>query len=1034
MERSVLIRAGKGDAEGHPLKNNTGRKGIGNSRGWAFWVAALALVFFLAPSQGLCDTAEYPYRGKGLYFAGYPHFFMHRIFTKHELVYHRASFSDPDSSNVWHYWKDLKIAGSLGACTFNGKIYCFFMTLDQKVQYVTVNPSDSTNYDYKGPFLMTTLSYSGDVYGVAASVMGGTLYVFTPTATFSSKDGTDFRQAFPGPSTGPVEVLDAVTFYPPGEDDPGIMVVVDSAHPQSWVFRNDPDEPWSDHKTLTYPHTDPILGGNLLLGSANCNSGDPCYNLKNPAIQFYGVRKAGSDGTNHPLRWQYDLGGEDGWLACTTLLEDFKHYSSNGFNQVIAMPAAMTADPYVFMFHFLWYYNEFIIDDPFLGSYSSDILIAQNHDPGTYGWQGTPTVTANAADGSDLQKLWTLVGVVLGPPPFSLNGCTDPNECPNWEGISQVEYGKDQSTSISTQVSSTNITTVAVGGTVKAGMGEFSMDVSYSHAVTKGSENTSSKEVTSVWNFGPLDEDFTDAGTHGWGIFSLPTLVTQRYRVHSWNSTDLDQDIYYTTLGATVLKSVPFLLNPPKGKTNEGLFTGMNNFWNSTDLEGWLNATNWDQLTSCTVKFGDATNPQVPPLTLGTNTTQTYVENNTKVNVNSESNTNSVSISAGASMDFLGGFSATVSHESEFTTSTELTCSITQSVSSSLLMKIPQTDPPPGTITSLTVQPYWLQATNDQAPWIPAGYSGNLPWCITWGVPSYTEQGGSTAGVALSPDWAWGSIRHTAVKNKCMYLLVGGALSWRNSDGTETPISMTATEFDPALGAKVSLSGYPFKADGSTGDWTRYGDIWEYRTEDGATDSFELELDFGRREWSFYGSTAVPDGNVLVGNGSLNVQLNLQGSYLFKNQLNHRVKTTWSHKEDEADWKSFGVHYMEGDYDSEKGTGHLTLVGHILEDIPMGDMQILVNGVPVSFPFLRTEGFLDKVEKNETVTLEGEGATMKMDFGAKRWTAFIDEKIFQGGMTPRGGTTRVQVLVGGEPISDQRLPIFQHTTALSYGG
>jgi len=99
----------------------------------------------------------------------------------------------------------------------------------------------------------------------------------------------------------------------------------------------------------------------------------------------------------------------------------------------------------------------------------------------------------------------------------------------------------------------------------------------------------------------------------------------------------------------------------------------------------------------------------------------------------------------------------------------------------------------------------------------------------------------------------------------------------------------------------------------------------------------------------------------------------------------------------------------------------------------MGDMQILVNGVSVSFPLLRTEGFLNKVEQNETVTFEGEGVALEMDFGAKRWTSYIDEEAFQGGMVPREGTTRVQVLVGGESISDQRLPILEHTTALSYG-
>ena len=143
------------------------------------------------------------------------------------------------------------------------------------------------------------------------------------------------------------------------------------------------------------------------------------------------------------------------------------------------------------------------------------------------------------------------MGVVLGPPPFAMNGATD--ACPSNAGFSWVDYGKDTSTTVTTTCTSSSTVSVAMNNSIKAGFGEFSLDLSYAHAWTSSHGNSHTVSISQDFQFGPCHESVGSQGTNGWAIFNAPTLVTQWYKLYAYdNSTYLNEDIYATALGDTV--------------------------------------------------------------------------------------------------------------------------------------------------------------------------------------------------------------------------------------------------------------------------------------------------------------------------------------------------------------------------------------------------------------------------------------------------------------------------------------------------
>ena len=326
--------------------------------------------------------------------------------------------------------------------------------------------------------------------------MGGAIYVLVaPSSGFSSCDGTSFATWSPQFKEGlPSQMIAAVTFYPMGDDPAGILFVYnDSSSPMklcSCIIYPPDLTTVTNEVTLPRPPVNPylwapIVDGQLLLGTA----GSPFSGALAPCVQFYGLTNMGDDG-EHQGRWEYNLTNQ------TWTFDDMSQ--QNVVLYMTTFPSFTSPDSNGVMtsFHIA---EIFGTSDQFV-QIQSDDMVPQNNDP-TCGWAGTPTPTDDKA-GTELQNLWTLVGVVLGPPPYAMNGATDACTSPGAQ-LSWVDYGKDTSTTVSTTSTSESTITVASDSKIKGGLGNLSLDLSYAHGWTSSHGTSTTVSVSQDCQFDP---------------------------------------------------------------------------------------------------------------------------------------------------------------------------------------------------------------------------------------------------------------------------------------------------------------------------------------------------------------------------------------------------------------------------------------------------------------------------------------------------------------------------------------------------
>jgi len=1012
-------------------------------------VQKLCLTAMLALAIGMPGFTSNAFAtAKGLYYGGLGYEFLFRDYGDDhhlDLTGRYWSTKDNDWDIKWSTdWGPQSIVGSLGACVYRGTLYCFFTTSAGDLQYVTADPATHAT---TGPTTIAKgIPVDVGMSGAAAVVFKDKIFVFTPMfGGYESGDGTNFSLSdYYIRSAQPMQVLDAVTFYPTGSDPASVMLVYNDTNGKlrASIFAPPFGTSVSDF-SLPWPPVAPclwgkVVQGNLALGtSSSFTAGD-----KAPCVQFYGFTEDNRCDGQHMGRWEYNL---------STKAWTFHNMHLDGpFYKVSVWPWFDTMDekgtmrlshiiPVQFTETETWYANR------------SDWMVPQHcdhcDDPNTgYHWAGLPTSTDTATGDSDQAKMlrsqWSLVGFVLGPPPFALNGADDAS------GLSAVDYNIDEDQSVSTTQTSSQTISVAMDNSIKAGFGEFSLDMSYAHGWTSSHGTTSSIEKTTSYDFGPSHENPPNQGITGWAIFNAPVFVTQQYKVYAYDyiysegqGTYLNQDIYATSVGDVVPRFEYFSLANPSDGGIPNLFQGFPVYPTSTEIAKWHNIRDWNKGGSDWVAiFGDLSNPAVGTLDMGGGVTQTYTQ--TQSTMNSKGNSNSFSISAGASFDLFEGFQSgvTVGYEGEFSTETEVDSSISKSVSCTLAMPA-QYDPPPGYVTQLTIQPYWLQAKTNKAPWIPPGYSGNLPWCITWNVIQYCIAGQTCGGSSPPPMSAGGTISSLGSLNDS-YKIETGRLSWVDGNGLEAPIPMTADQFDPSKGATVSLNGHAFSAkrvrgrwaNPVRGRWTRKGDVWTYKTRV-KHDPFTLVMDFGNNTWSFDASSQDLDQEVRVADDQVRVQLDVHGLYTLSTWLKHDVNSAWKYNGSDSPWEPYGVRRIRGGYDSETAAGSLRIAGRVAQNVQsFGDIEIRINGASVRFPLLSVPHFSDQLANHGKVTYAAEGLSFDIDFATGKWAAVIEGREFKTDMVPKAGEVHVQVLLGSGPISDQTLLIQEHQTALTYNG
>ncbi len=708
--------------------------------------------------------------------------------------------------------------------------------------------------------------------GAAIVVYNNLLYVFADNGIYTSGDGVNWSGPYPALTEPAVagdylEPLDAITYYPPNAD-PQIMIVYgnytlystnyNSLYVMSWngqfgagsvltgqyvrIGESDASTSFSQCLGLFAGTESPAFTPQPYNNPPNFSAG-----AKTPCLQlFLGATFINPSNPNRTgpaiRRLEYSYGANGGqWTVDPAV---FLPNNGDGYD-------------YATLYAFPWFITEctsnnniqrqHLVIDTGAGNqilyFTSDAMVPQNTDipPSCNSTGGTATNTGagTPAANETLMKYWTLVGVVMGSPPFALNKAEDDAI----SNLSNVTYGNSQSVEVSNSQETDNSVLVSAGLTVQAGLEHVfgiqdQVDSSYKNAWESANGTSTTSSVSYGLTFGTANQltnpsDADTIGMYGWAIFHVPTIVVQDYALYAYDydtttntGTPLGQDITTTQVnqGDLSYQQVAFELANPGGPndTFPGLMSGIAPLTKSTDFTGWQ--LGWESNSATnhyTTLLGDSTagEPKINTITFvpGSNGNVSYSQETQAVTTTGQTSdvdvSNQTSLSLGTE---LNGFKADLSagYDGNFSNSVTNTATLGTDVEAALGMTACYDS---GCINNLIVQPYLLQASDANAPWVPAGYNSQLPWAMHWKIVAYTTVGGEQSGISPPPNNGSGTVvggsgvvaeGPEGSSGDGSYSVMGGNMVWQQSDGTLKPIPMTAQEFDPTLGASVKLNGF----------------------------------------------------------------------------------------------------------------------------------------------------------------------------------------------------------------------------------
>ncbi|MGE5114004.1 MAG: hypothetical protein ACM3JB_24350 [Acidobacteriaceae bacterium] len=653
-----------------------------------------------------------------------------------------------------------------------------------------------------GPVHADYPSY-GSGAGAAVAVFNGELYVFTDKQTFTSMDGYNWNATDPPVYNDPTyEPLDAITIYPAvwgvsgtlGEGDPRVLIVYGRMTADTDTYSQLLSGLWDGNFANGLSHVQSISDqpsyGHVSLIQGTVNS---------PALNGWGQRTAVVQlfENNKPVSTTNAAGAIKHW-------ENFYYYywgtlvtGPSWHADTLVYPSSATTVDHLLVFpetlaecidnskaqyqdirqwiHVTWLDN----GSRKQMSFKSDALVPKNQDIpmsacGVYGGTATDTTMEDKLHPEVLkarQHFWTLVGVILGTPPFSVNQYT---ATADYGPFSTVIYGTDDTHQVASNTTMSNAVLASGGAEVHAGVkGAFkvsaSYDWSYKHAWIDNFGDSSTQTVSKIDDFGTPREAYSELGKWGWAIFNAPTLVLQNWEAYAYDydpstgiGTDLDETITTFQQSGTTYQKANFELEDPGGPNDyyPGLMAGMAKFPCSRDLYGWYRfpdgVVSWETDKRWYTKLGenDIQNPdesswdklgqylelKLQPLQFvpGSGGSTKYAQSGQ--HYDTEGHTNDVTFNVGASLSIgtqVNGFSGNLKagYAGSFGWNTTTTTGVGTQISFTLDMKSCNIWGA-GCVSGLTVQPYWLMAKAGDAgagaPWIPTAYQNDRPWAIVW--------------------------------------------------------------------------------------------------------------------------------------------------------------------------------------------------------------------------------------------------------------------------------------------------------------
>jgi hypothetical protein len=408
--------------------------------------------------------------------------------------------------------------------------------------------------------------------------------------------------------------------------------------------------------------------------------------------------------------------------------------------------------------------------------------------------------------------------------------------------------------------------------------------------------------------------------------------------------------------------------------------------------------------------------------------------------------TSDVDVSSKTSFDFgtkLKGFKADIKlgYDGHFSNSVTNTTNLGTDVEAALGMPSCYES---SCIRTLTVQPYLLQATDAEAPWVPTGYNSQLPWAMNWKIVSYTTVGGAESGVSPPPNEASGIVRGTSDDSEeasesgigsSSYSIKDGKMAWRKRNGRLKPIPMKAREFDPALGVTFKLNGYTWSSAQANGRWSRRGKVWTFTTRRRVKkDVVVLKLDFANRSWDLdlFGADLSPFFR--VAERGAHVELNVNGKYEFYYDCDHDVETQWDHRplDSASQGPGLSLTRYNGFLDASTGIGVAALEGDLPTHLRhFGDMSFLANGRQADVRLRSLRRYARALARGDNLVINRKGLELSLDFGRKKWHVDFYGRI-DPHLMPRAAATTLQVKVGGQVWYSDRHMIRDYTSRLEY--
>ena len=1033
-------------------------------------ILALALLPVLAAVSSVASTPVIVPEIRGLYYGGKVHFvckgnasnstYANKIVHCQEALSTSNWKFDLNStptatvalpSNVQGYWDG-------GVAIMDDKIF-YSITL-----MIGSSPSTAVPYLYCAVFDLVGGSFYSPIQQVckltdsasfvhsALTVFGDKVFIITNSTTATSTDGKSWTiQQYPIlTASDKLAPVDAITFSPMGDSSANIMLIcADSTnHYEGGVYSAIWDGIWGDPTAKIKFDSKGMYYGQLFGGTvkppSSGNGSSYHAGHTNACIQAFINQDIGSG----CVRYEYDLTTQS-WNQDSHTSESNASYGFYGFTSYLD-ECATAGDKRCIQRQYIGINGLDSSMNWHSWAFYSDAMVPQYEDTEYgYGWQGIPTATSEGTEQENqkLRNYWSLIGVILGPPPFAVNDMTDDYALHN---LSNVIYGSETDSKVSETQTTEN--TVMLGSDAKIKIGvkdKWGAAVNLDHGFKWSWQNEHKNNTSTItgyhFKYGTAGEDggtvAENWGRHGWVLFNSPNMVSQWYKLYAYDyivdgtsGHYLNQDIQTVQAVGMVLQSVGFDLGEPGGSLDEipGLCTGIQPFPYSQQLNGWKEM-NWeDPDAPWYIKFGTGTGGGTPvtPLHQGTPGGINYTTGTETVDSNGT--TTGTDVNAGFKYSEgtdLNGFSLnlTAGYDCKVSSNTEVTTGGTSDILCDLEMPYTSCGDP-GCVSVLQVQPYWLVATDAMAPWIPSGYSGQLPWCLTWRVDKFTnadyEEIGpwgelpddSTADIGNGTVTETGAETELAKDKWDSFSLSGGSLEWLGEGGAMKPVPLTAATFDTASGAEVRVGGYILKTDLALGRWTKHGEVLRYKSrEKSGPPEWTLELNFAKKSWNINAKKLVLHDKIPAAKRHIRVELVLNQKYTVYGDILYKARVKWQHSEPALDADRFSLTDYYGSFDTASGEGEVDLEGTLPSSIGnFGDTTFVFNGVPHHIPLLSVADFQSAMDSGKDIVYKEDGLVVRVDFGKKKWSATFKKDRVKREMAPKWGKSKIEVRVGGE--------------------